>query len=216
MKGILKLASCLSVAGIIMASPLHAQVLGNNAPVAGAAAQGQNQAQPSQAQAQVPQAQAARQAPRAAQPANQQFLQQNNPPQQSDKTNWTLSRGRHIAFGTNSEKRDQELIMMYMKDFRVYRTPSGQTRCSMQFAVVSTLPERISNISYRLQWQGMDTVLSFSNVQPEVENHYNYSLLGDGCYSMDKAPNIVINRCRVKGMSQRDCASKVRWLTRSL
>ena len=36
--------------------------------------------------------------------------------------------------------------------------------------------------------------------------------MGEGCYSMDKIPNIVVNRCRVSKMSARDCASKIRWL----
>lgn len=120
-----------------------------------------------------------------------------------------------ITFSSNKRKEDHELIMMYMKDFNVYRSPSGQTRCSVQFAIVTTLPVKLSNISYRLQWPKMDTVLSFNDVQPQVENHFNYSLLGDGCYTMDRTPNIVINRCRVKGMSQRACASKVRWITRA-
>lgn len=115
--------------------------------------------------------------------------------------------------GARGEEK-QELILMYMKDFNVYRSPSGQTRCSVQFALATTLGTKISNISYRLQWPKMDTVLSFSDVAPMVENHFNYSLLGDGCYSMDKSPNIIINRCRVKGMSQRACAEKVRWITR--
>lgn len=117
---------------------------------------------------------------------------------------------------TKRKGEDKELILLYMKDFSVYKSPAGQTRCSMTFAVTTTLPTKLSNISYHLKWSNMDTVLSFNNVMPQVENHYNYSLLGDGCYSMDRAPNIVINRCRVKGMSQQVCASKVRWITRAM
>ena len=29
---------------------------------------------------------------------------------------------------------------------------------------------------------------------------------------MDRIPNIIVNRCRVKGLSQQDCAAKIRWL----
>lgn len=36
-----------------------------------------------------------------------------------------------ITFSSNKKKEDHELIMMYMKDFNVYRSPSGQTRCSV-------------------------------------------------------------------------------------
>lgn len=119
-----------------------------------------------------------------------------------------------VKIYNKNKKDDNQLILMYMKDFNVYKSSSGQTRCSMVFALVTTLPTKLSNISYRLNWPNISTVLSFSNVDPQVENHYAYSLIGDGCYSMDRSPNIVINRCRVKGMSQQVCAAKVRWITR--
>ncbi len=102
--------------------------------------------------------------------------------------------------------------MLFMRDFSIYRSPSGRIRCSARFAVMTTLPFKLSNISYRLKWPGMETVLTFSDVEPGVENHFDYGLLGDGCYSMDKQPNIIVNRCRVKGMTQRQCAAKIRWL----
>lgn len=109
---------------------------------------------------------------------------------------------------------DKELILLYMDDYKVYKSPSGQTRCSMRFAIMTSLPTKLSSISYRLRWSGIETALSFNNVEPQVGNQYRYTLIGDGCYTMDKAPNIVINRCRVKGLSQKACAAKVRWITR--
>ena len=102
--------------------------------------------------------------------------------------------------------------MLYMKDFSIYRSPSGRTRCSAKFSVLTTLPVKLSNISYRLKWPKMETVLTFSDVEPGVENHFDYGLLGDGCYNMDRQPNIIVNRCRAKGMTQRQCASKIRWI----
>lgn len=117
-----------------------------------------------------------------------------------------------VTVETTEEHEEDELIMLYMKDFSVYRSPSGRTRCSVRFAVLTTLPVKLSNLSYRLKWQGMETVLTFSDVEPGVENHFDYGLLGDGCYSMDRQPNIVVNRCRVKGMTQRECAGKIRWI----
>ncbi len=117
-----------------------------------------------------------------------------------------------VTVETDEEHEEDELIMLYMKNFSVYRSPSGQTRCSARFAVLTTLPVKLSNISYRLKWPNMETVLSFSDVEPGVENHFDYGLLGDGCFSMDRQPNIVVNRCRAKGMTQRECASKIRWI----
>ena len=117
-----------------------------------------------------------------------------------------------VTVETTEENPEDELIMLYMKNFSIYKSPSGQTRCSARFAVLTTLPVRLSNISYRLKWPKMETTLSFNDIDPGVENHFDYALLGDGCYSMDRQPNIVVNRCRAKGMTQRQCASKIRWI----
>lgn len=117
-----------------------------------------------------------------------------------------------VTVETTEKYKEDELIMLYMRSFNIYRSPSGQTRCSARFAIATTLPVKLSNLSYRLKWPNMETVLNFTDVEPGVENHFDYGLLGDGCYNMDRQPNIVVNRCRVKGMTQRDCASKIRWI----
>ena len=36
---------------------------------------------------------------------------------------------------------------------------------------------------------------------PNRPTYVEYALMGKGCYSMDKSPNIVVNRCRGKGIS---------------
>ena len=118
----------------------------------------------------------------------------------------------NVTVETTEENPEDELIMLYMKNFSIYRTPSGKVRCSARFAVLTTLPARLVNLSYRLKWPNMETTLSFNDVDPGIENHFDYALLGDGCYNMDKQPNIVVNRCRAKGMTQRQCAAKIRWI----
>lgn len=103
-------------------------------------------------------------------------------------------------------------IMLYMRDFKISRNINGIPNCDMRFYVLSTLDEKITNISYRLKWPNIETALSFDNVKPNSAMYFDYSLLGNGCYNMDKAPNIIVNRCRVKGMSQQDCANAIEWL----
>ena len=110
------------------------------------------------------------------------------------------------------KKINDEVILIYMKDFNVYRTMSKQIRCAVRFAVISTYKEKISNVSYELKWPKMSTRLSFSDIMPKVEYYIDYLLLGDGCYTMDKVPNIIVNRCRVKGKEQAACAASVRWM----
>lgn len=103
-------------------------------------------------------------------------------------------------------------IMLYMRDFKISRNINGIPNCNMRFYVLSTLDEKITNISYRLKWPNIETALSFDNVKPNSAMYFDYSLLGNGCYNMDKAPNIIVNRCRVRGMSQQDCANAIEWL----
>lgn len=112
----------------------------------------------------------------------------------------------------NGKRLDEEVILTYMKNFNVYRTPTRQVRCSVRFAVISTYKEKISNVSYELKWPKMFTRLSFTDIMPQMEYYIDYLLFGDGCYTMDKTPNIIVNRCRVKGKAQEDCAASVRWL----
>lgn len=107
---------------------------------------------------------------------------------------------------------DDRLIFLFYKDFNVSKTMSGMVMCDVKFIILTTLDNPINNISFRLKWPSIETSLSFNEVAPNVETYFNYTLVGDGCYSMDKIPNVIVNRCRVKGLSQRECANKIRWL----
>ena len=107
---------------------------------------------------------------------------------------------------------DSPKIMLYMRDFKVANNLNGRPSCTMRFYILSSAPEKITNISYRLKWPKMETALSFDDVAPNTPTYFDYALLGNGCYSMDKAPNIIVNRCRIKGMSQRQCADAIQWM----
>lgn len=107
---------------------------------------------------------------------------------------------------------DDRFIFVYYQDFNIRVSMSGTVMCDVRFVVLSTLDRKINNVSFKLNWQNMSTSLSYNNVAPNVDTYFDYTLVGDGCYSMDKAPNIVVNRCRVAGTTQEDCAKRIRWL----
>lgn len=109
---------------------------------------------------------------------------------------------------------DDELIFLYYKDFKVDRMLSGRVTCNVTFVVTTTLNRKLSNVSARLVWPNLTTTLSFDDVIPNTDTQLNYTLMGEGCFSLDKVPNIVVNRCRVKGLTQSQCASKIRWLSK--
>lgn len=124
-------------------------------------------------------------------------------------------RGTAAFISTDSDaNEDDSNIYLFYSDFKISRTAATGIGCRVRFHVLNGLNNRISNISIKLVWPGLNTPVSFNNVNPNTENYFDYALFGDGCYQMDKIPNIVVNRCRVKGMSQEACANKIRWLSK--
>lgn len=117
-----------------------------------------------------------------------------------------------VTFGDTPKAEDEPLIFLFYKDFSVNKLLSGTVTCSVRFQILTTLDRKLNNLSVRLRWPEMETTLTFIDVAPNQMVHYDYTLLGEGCYSMDKIPNIIVNRCRVKGLSQKECAAKIRWL----
>ena len=110
------------------------------------------------------------------------------------------------------ENEDDELIFLYYKDYAVRRMAGGRVECDVKFVALTTLNQKLSNLSIKLRWPKMTTSVVFLDVNPNIQVYHTYTLMGEGCYSMDKIPNIIVNRCRIKGMSQKDCAKKIRWL----
>lgn len=103
-------------------------------------------------------------------------------------------------------------IFLFYTNFKMERSMVGSQACSMRFVVTTNLDRKLVNLSVRLVWPEMTTNLAYINVNPNTPTFFDYTLLGEGCYSMDKIPNIVVNRCRVRGLSSSECASKITWL----
>lgn len=103
------------------------------------------------------------------------------------------------------------LIELYISNFSISRNMNGITSCTMDFHLNNDSNDVISLLSYKIEWEGLKTSLNFRNALPRQDKFQKYTLLGEGCYNADKIPNIVINRCRVKGISQDACANRIRW-----
>ena len=107
-----------------------------------------------------------------------------------------------------------ENIFLFYDKFKITNYMSNTATCDVRFNILSNLDRKINQIDVKLVWPDITTTLSFSNVAPNTQTYYNYSLIGNGCYGMDIAPNIIVNRCRVKGMTASECASKLIWLSK--
>ena len=112
----------------------------------------------------------------------------------------------------NGKVKAEGYIYLYYTDFSLRKMMSGSMSCDVKLQIVTTLDRRLNSLAVRLVWPHMQTPVTFLDVNPNQKYQMPYTLLGDGCYSMDKIPNIVVNRCRVKGVLQEECASRVRWM----
>lgn len=123
-------------------------------------------------------------------------------------------RGRVAIYKLDEQGKRQEVsqIFMYYDNFRISRSIGGMTTCDVRFYVNTNLNSRLISLDTKLVWPGLTTAVSFVNVEPNTPTYLDYTLMGDGCYSLDKMPNIIVNRCRVRGLTAADCARKITWL----
>lgn len=107
-----------------------------------------------------------------------------------------------------------ENIFLFYDEFKITNYMSNTATCDVRFNILSNLDRKITQLDVKLVWPDITTTLSFGDIQPNTQTYYNYSLIGNGCYGMDVAPNIIVNRCRVKGLTASECASKLIWLSK--
>lgn len=124
-------------------------------------------------------------------------------------------RGGMAVVELNEEGRSRraEKIFLYYDNFRMSSYLSNSAACDARFIVLTNLDRKLVSLDVKLVWPEMTTALSFSNVEPNTPTYLNYTLMGNGCYNMDQMPNIVVNRCRVRGMNSAECADKIVWLS---
>jgi hypothetical protein len=119
-----------------------------------------------------------------------------------------------VAVDEKGRMKRVDKIFLYYDEFKITNYISNTATCDVRFNILSNLDRRISQLDVKLVWPDMTTTLSFSDVNPNTQTYYNYALIGNGCYNMDIAPNIIVNRCRVKGMTASECANKLIWLSK--
>ena len=107
-----------------------------------------------------------------------------------------------------------ENIFLFYDEFKITNYMANTATCDVRFNILSNLDRKITQLDVKLVWPDITTTLSFSDISPNTQTYYNYSLIGNGCYGMDVAPNIIVNRCRVKGFTASECASKLLWLSK--
>ena len=102
-------------------------------------------------------------------------------------------------------------ILISYEDYKINRSFDNWMRCSMRIYVLNDLTEKINNFSFKLHWPEISTTVQMNRLNPGVRTYKDIVLLGNGCLHLDKTPTIEVNRCRVKGMTQEQCADAVKW-----
>ena len=115
-----------------------------------------------------------------------------------------------IEYGDPKDRK----ILVYIENYKVNKGYDGIARCSMRVYVLNDLEERINNLGFKLIWPEIRTSIQMVKLEPGVKSYNNIMLLGDGCFSIDKTPTLEVNRCRVKGKTEEQCAKAVRWFKR--
>lgn len=110
-------------------------------------------------------------------------------------------------------KKTEKIFLFYDK-FKITNYISKTATCDVRFNILSNMDRKITQLDVKLVWPDMTTTLSFSDIKPNTQTYYNYALIGNGCYNMDVAPNIIVNRCRIKGYTAAECADKLIWLSK--
>ena len=113
---------------------------------------------------------------------------------------------------TQDTKQLPPMIMVYFKNFKINLTPSGRVICNFDLTMRNATPNKINTFNAQFVWPSIKTSGSFYDVPARAERYLSLALMGKGCYSMDKTPNIIVNHCRIKGMSAEECSKAVRWV----
>lgn len=117
-----------------------------------------------------------------------------------------------VELDKDGNSRRAEKIFLYYDNFNISGYLNNSPSCDVRFFVLTNLNKKLIQLDVKLVWPDLTTALSFSDIAPNTPTYIDYTLMGKGCYNMDKMPNIVVNRCRVRGMSSVDCANKIIWL----
>lgn len=133
------------------------------------------------------------------------------------KKDETVNEERHvfhfkIVNGKVSVDHDkQRSVLIFYDNYQIHRGFDKMIKCTIRVNVLNDLPEKITALGFKLKWPDIMTSVEMNQVKPGVTTYTDLMLLGEGCLKLDKTPTIEVNRCRVKGMRQEDCADAIKW-----
>ena len=109
------------------------------------------------------------------------------------------------------DENKERSVLVYYDNYEVFRGLDDYVRCSLRIYVLNDLTEKITSLGFKLYWPQISTSVQMNQLNPGVSTYKDIMLMGDGCFALEGAPTIEVNRCRVKNMSQEKCADAIKW-----
>ena len=105
-----------------------------------------------------------------------------------------------------------ELKIGVSKDsFKLTQDMLGRTVCTFGVTLESTLNKEIKTLALRLVYAETAFAFVFRDVKANGADERYISTRGDICYNLTGVPDIDINRCRIFGANDDECAKRIKW-----
>jgi hypothetical protein len=95
--------------------------------------------------------------------------------------------------------------------YRLFKDITGRTKCAFGVTLKSTLNKKLQNLSLRLVYPHRTFAFIFRNIPPQGELVQGITTRGDICYNLSGAPDINVNKCKIKDTKDEDCVSHIKW-----
>ena len=95
--------------------------------------------------------------------------------------------------------------------FKIFKNIAGRMQCRFSVKLQSEIDKEINIVALSLSYPKRSFAFIFRRVPPKGEIIQSITTSGDICYNLNGAPDIHVNKCRIKNTSSQDCVSHIKW-----
>ena len=95
--------------------------------------------------------------------------------------------------------------------FRIFKNIAGKMQCHFSVKLKSEIDRDIKVIGLSLAYPKRSFAFIFRNIPPQGELVQGITTRGDICYNLSGAPDINVNKCKIKDTKDEDCVSHIKW-----
>ena len=95
--------------------------------------------------------------------------------------------------------------------FKIFKNIAGKMQCRFSVKLQSEIDKEINIVALSLAYPKRSFAFIFRRIPPKGEIIQSITTSGDICYNLNGAPDIHVNKCRIKNTSSQDCVSHIKW-----